>query len=356
MRRFGRRLEVEKLLTELPVRAYFFDCLRLDDRSLADRPLRERSEALAAALPETLRVQRIVTSSVQEARAFYEAALAADHEGVMAKSLDSLYEAGNRGASWLKIKRAHTLDLVVLAAEWGHGRRTGKLSNLHLGALDRATGHYVMLGKTFKGLTDAMLEGRPASCWRARHIATGGPYTCGRSWSWRSLQRSAGEQPLSGRHGAAACAREALSGRQAGGGRGRPGGCAQDIRRKQLAAEQQQHQRPVAEPDGEPHRNRDPRARRDESFDQPGAEEQQRAGMSSGPSSAARRRRDSVRVASRGRMSDSPSAVPAAAARHMTDSSTGPCARMNLTSPCARPYWWVNASNPPSISPLKEIM
>ena len=76
----------------------------------------------------------------------------------MAKSLDAPYEAGNRGASWLKIKRAHTLDLVVLAAEWGHGRRTGKLSNLHLGALEPATGEYVMLGKTFKGLTDAMLE------------------------------------------------------------------------------------------------------------------------------------------------------------------------------------------------------
>ena len=164
MRRFGRRLEVEKLLTELPVRAYFFDCLRLDDRSLADRPLRERSAALAAALAETLRVPRIVTSSAQEAHAFYEAALAAGHEGVMAKSLDSPYEAGNRGAGWLKIKRAHTLDLLVLAAEWGHGRRTGKLSNLHLGALDRATGEYVMLGKTFKGLTDAMLE------WQTREL------------------------------------------------------------------------------------------------------------------------------------------------------------------------------------------
>ena len=76
----------------------------------------------------------------------------------MAKSLDAAYEAGNRGASWLKIKRAHTLDLVVLAAEWGHGRRSGRLSNLHLGALDPASGEYVMLGKTFKGLTDAMLE------------------------------------------------------------------------------------------------------------------------------------------------------------------------------------------------------
>jgi ATP-dependent DNA ligase I len=164
MRRFGRRLEVERLSAELPVRAYFFDCLRVDDRSLADRPLRERSEALAAISPETLRVPRIITASVPEARAFYEAALAAGHEGVMAKSLDAPYEAGNRGASWLKIKRAHTLDLVVLAAEWGHGRRTGKLSNLHLGALDRSTGEYVMLGKTFKGLTDAMLE------WQTREL------------------------------------------------------------------------------------------------------------------------------------------------------------------------------------------
>jgi len=164
MRRFGRRLEVEKLLTELPVRACFFDCLRLDDRSLADRPLRERSAALAAAVPEALRVPRIVTSSAAAAHAFYAAALTAGHEGLMAKSLDSPYEAGNRGAGWLKIKRAHTLDLVVLAAEWGHGRRTGKLSNLHLGALDRATGSYVMLGKTFKGLTDAMLE------WQTREL------------------------------------------------------------------------------------------------------------------------------------------------------------------------------------------
>ena len=157
MRRFGRRLEVQKLLTELPVRAYFFDCLRVEESSLQDRPLRERFEALAAAVPAAMRVPRIVTGSVSEARAFYDAALAAGHEGVMAKALDSPYEAGNRGASWLKVKRAHTLDLIVLAAEWGHGRRTGRLSNLHLGALDRASGKYIMLGKTFKGLTDAML-------------------------------------------------------------------------------------------------------------------------------------------------------------------------------------------------------
>jgi DNA ligase-1 len=157
MRRFGRRLEVEKLSTELPVRAFFFDCLRLESRSLVDRPLRERADALAASVPAGLRVPRIVTVSASQARAFYDSALAAGHEGVMAKSLDSPYEAGNRGAGWLKIKRVHTLDLVVLAAEWGHGRRAGKLSNLHLGALDRTRGEYVMLGKTFKGLTDALL-------------------------------------------------------------------------------------------------------------------------------------------------------------------------------------------------------
>ncbi len=158
MRRFGRKLDVQKLQAELPIRAFFFDCLRLGERSLVDRPARERFSALAQAVPEDLRIPQIITASEGEARAFYDAALAAGHEGLMAKSLDSSYEAGNRGASWLKIKRAHTLDLVVLAAEWGHGRRTGKLSNLHLGALDPATGEYVMLGKTFKGLTDAMLD------------------------------------------------------------------------------------------------------------------------------------------------------------------------------------------------------
>jgi DNA ligase-1 len=98
-----------------------------------------------------------VTTSAAEAQAFYDDALAAGHEGLVAKSQDAPYEAGNRGAGWLKIKRAHTLDLVVIAAEWGHGRRAGKLSNLHLGALDPASGKFVMLGKTFKGLTDATL-------------------------------------------------------------------------------------------------------------------------------------------------------------------------------------------------------
>jgi DNA ligase-1 len=166
MRRFGRKLEVEQMLLELPLQAFFFDCLRLGDRSLAELPLRERLAALEEAVPESMRIPRHVTSSVADADAFYAAAIAAGHEGVMAKALDSPYEAGNRGASWLKIKRAHTLDLVVLAAEWGHGRRTGKLSNLHLGALDAASGEYVMLGKTFKGLTDVMLE------WQTRELLT----------------------------------------------------------------------------------------------------------------------------------------------------------------------------------------
>jgi DNA ligase-1 len=158
MRRFGRKLNVEKLRAELPIRAYFFDCLRFDGQSIADRPTRERFQALAEAVPASLQIPRLVTSSETAARAFYEASLAAGHEGVMAKSLDAAYEAGNRGASWRKIKHVHTLDLVVLAAEWGHGRRTGKLSNLHLGAVEPSTGEYVMLGKTFKGLTDVMLE------------------------------------------------------------------------------------------------------------------------------------------------------------------------------------------------------
>jgi DNA ligase-1 len=158
MRRFGRKLDVERLRDELPMRAFYFDCLRWNERSLADRPMRERIAALVNVVPQGQLIPRCITRSLAEAQAFYESALAQGHEGVMAKSLDAPYEAGNRGASWLKIKRVHTLDLVVLAAEWGHGRRAGKLSNLHLGALDPATGQYVMLGKTFKGLTDAMLD------------------------------------------------------------------------------------------------------------------------------------------------------------------------------------------------------
>ncbi|HEY6099701.1 MAG TPA: ATP-dependent DNA ligase, partial [Anaeromyxobacter sp.] len=157
MRRFGRRLDVEALRRELPLRALFFDVLHADGDDLVARPARERHAALAAALPEGLRVPRIVTADPAAAAAFLDDALRRGHEGVMAKALDAPYEAGRRGASWRKVKRAHTLDLVVLAAEWGHGRRKGFLSNLHLGARDPASGGFAMLGKTFKGMTDEML-------------------------------------------------------------------------------------------------------------------------------------------------------------------------------------------------------
>jgi len=158
MRRFGRRLDVAAMRAELPLAVYFFDALRRDDEPLADRPARERFAILADALPSPLVIPRLVTADAAAAEAFYAEALRQGHEGVMAKALDAPYEAGSRGASWLKIKRARTLDLVVLAAEWGSGRRRGWLSNLHLGARDPATGGFVMLGKTFKGMTDAMLE------------------------------------------------------------------------------------------------------------------------------------------------------------------------------------------------------
>ena len=160
MRRFGRKLDVARLRAELPLAVYFFDCLYRDGTPLADRPARERFDALSGAVPATLVIPRLITADTADtaaAEAFYAGALARGHEGVMAKSLDAPYEAGNRGASWLKVKRTHTLDLVVLAAEWGHGRRRGWLSNLHLGARG-PDGTWVMLGKTFKGMTDALLE------------------------------------------------------------------------------------------------------------------------------------------------------------------------------------------------------
>jgi DNA ligase-1 len=158
MRRFGRRLDVEALRRELPLSTFFFDCLFLDGESLLERTTEERVAALARVVPEAARVRRIVTSKQDEAEAFLHEVLAQGHEGVMAKALDAPYFAGRRGASWLKIKHAHTLDLVVLAVEWGSGRRSGLLSNLHLGARDAGSGEFVMLGKTFKGLTDELLR------------------------------------------------------------------------------------------------------------------------------------------------------------------------------------------------------
>jgi DNA ligase-1 len=157
MRRFGRKLDVARLRRNIPLRPFFFDCLYIDGDAILDRPGAERFAALASAVPEPLLIRRRATAALAEAEAVLDAALAAGHEGVMAKALDAPYEAGGRGRAWLKIKPAITLDLVVLAAEWGHGRRAGWLSNLHLGARDPKTGGFVMLGKTFKGMTDEML-------------------------------------------------------------------------------------------------------------------------------------------------------------------------------------------------------
>jgi DNA ligase-1 len=157
MRRFGRKRDDPDLRRSLPLTSYFFDCLYAGGEGLLDREARERSARLAACVPQRLLIHRIETGDPARAAAFAEQAWARGHEGVVAKSLSAPYEAGGRGDGWLKVKRAHTLDLVVLAAEWGSGRRSGFLSNLHLGARDGVSGQLVMLGKTFKGLTDELL-------------------------------------------------------------------------------------------------------------------------------------------------------------------------------------------------------
>jgi DNA ligase 1 len=141
---------------QLPISAFVFDILHIDGRDLLDVPASERLAVLDEIIPSAQRVDRLVTSDPEQAQEFLDRTLAAGHEGVMAKSLEAPYEAGRRGASWLKVKPVHTLDLVVLAVEWGSGRRRGMLSNIHLGARD-PNGGFVMLGKTFKGMTDEML-------------------------------------------------------------------------------------------------------------------------------------------------------------------------------------------------------
>jgi DNA ligase-1 len=171
MRRFGRRLDVDSLRRRLPLSCFFFDLLHRDGTDLMGHAASERVRALgelvpatgdATALPagepraEARAVPRIIVDDLAQGEAFLQGALQAGHEGVVAKALDAPYEAGRRGGSWLKIKRAHTLDLVVLAAEWGSGRRKGWLSNLHLGARN-PDGGFTMLGKTFKGMTDQIL-------------------------------------------------------------------------------------------------------------------------------------------------------------------------------------------------------
>jgi DNA ligase-1 len=158
MSRVGRHVADEVV----PTGAYFFDCLHLDGRDLIDLPLAERLEALEG-VAGRYRIPSLVTENPKEAQKLMKEALTAGHEGVIVKALDSTYQAGRRGKAWRKVKPEKTLDLVILAAEWGHGRRRGWLSNLHLGARDPAGG-FVMVGKTFKGLTDQMLQ------WQTDHF------------------------------------------------------------------------------------------------------------------------------------------------------------------------------------------
>ena len=149
---------VEKLRQEVPVSTYFFDLLHVDGEDLLDLPAARRLEQLAELVPAEFLAPRVRASSAQEAQEFFDRLVRDGHEGVVVKSPDAPYAAGRRGAGWVKVKPRHTLDLVVLAVEWGSGRRKGWLSNIHLGARDPETGGFVMLGKTFKGMTDEMLQ------------------------------------------------------------------------------------------------------------------------------------------------------------------------------------------------------
>lgn len=156
MQRFGRKLDVDRLRAAIPLTPFLFDCLYADGESLIDTTQDARVARLATIAPSIV-VPRLVRPTSESAARFLEETLQRGHEGLMVKSLAGPYAAGRRGQQWLKVKIARTLDLVILAAEWGHGRRTGWLSNLHLGARDPVHGGFVMLGKTFKGLTDDML-------------------------------------------------------------------------------------------------------------------------------------------------------------------------------------------------------
>ena len=160
--RAGSQAEVGRHRAAVPLTPFFFDLLHLDGIDLIDEPDGERHALLTRVLPAGLVIPRLVTADPAEADAFYRDAVSRGHEGVVVKSPAARYAAGRRGSEWLKVKPRHTLDLVILAAEWGHGRRRGWLSNLHLGARDPATGGMVMLGKTFKGLTDEMLTWQTA--------------------------------------------------------------------------------------------------------------------------------------------------------------------------------------------------
>lgn len=162
MRRFGRRLDLDRMRLELPLHPFWFDLLYLDGQSLIDEAQFQRFDELQRLSQHQNVIPHIRTADPEAASRFLQLSLASGHEGIMAKAAESVYAAGARGLSWRKIKRAHFLDLVILAAEWGSGRRRGWLSNLHLGARDTERGGFAMLGKTFKGLTDQLLEWQTA--------------------------------------------------------------------------------------------------------------------------------------------------------------------------------------------------
>jgi DNA ligase 1 len=166
-RRFGRKLDLDRMRAELPLSPFWFDLLYLNGQSLLDEPQSRRFQTLVELAPPNTLVPHTVTGDPERAAEFLHQALHQGHEGIMAKASGATYAAGARGQSWLKIKQAHTLDLVILAAEWGHGRRRGWLSNLHLGARDTEKGGFAMLGKTFKGLTDQMLAWQTAELLKA---------------------------------------------------------------------------------------------------------------------------------------------------------------------------------------------
>ena len=162
MKRFGRKLDVDRMRSVQPLSPFWFDLIYLDGNSLVDEKQEKRFAALTGIVPAEAVVPHLVTADPNRAEDFLHAALSGGHEGIMAKTRDAGYAAGGRKQAWLKIKQAKTLDLVVLAAEWGNGRRKGWLSNLHLGARDAAKGGFAMLGKTFKGLTDEVLRWQTA--------------------------------------------------------------------------------------------------------------------------------------------------------------------------------------------------
>ncbi len=164
MRRFGRKTELAAMRSEVPLTPVWFDLLYCNGEPLIDHPQAERFAILSGLSPAANLIPHATTSNLETAEAFLSASLASGHEGIMAKDQASLYIAGARGCNWLKIKKVHTLDLVILAAEWGSGRRKGWLSNLHLGARDTLAGGFAMMGKTFKGMTDEMLR------WQTEHL------------------------------------------------------------------------------------------------------------------------------------------------------------------------------------------